>query len=313
MLQSDKEEKMKNFIKSSILSSIFLAASIILTTPALSTPIADGVYKPSEGYTLQYTVDFGVDAKNNKGTVFDGTTYAKGEEITVGGGELYLYNDVSTNDLYGALVLPLSLVDNTYGENSVGWGKNVAPSGKNHNLKDLTGSDDAAFTITDQGGDAAIDFLLDYGLTGGSTSKGKVTYGTSLAYNYTTFSGVSGLFSGRNPSSPETNYSGGKVNYSEPETAYTTKGDALNDWIYQVIYEFKVDGSAFSEDFNFGGVSIGQVHISPNKIGDNKVFGKPPTPVPPGAQVPEPATILLLGSGLLGLFGYRKKFWKPKN
>jgi hypothetical protein len=38
-------------------------------------------------------------------------------------------------------------------------------------------------------------------------------------------------------------------------------------------------------------------------------------PTSPGgsAQVPEPATIFLLGSGLLGLFGYRKKFWKPKN
>jgi hypothetical protein len=34
---------------------------------------------------------------------------------------------------------------------------------------------------------------------------------------------------------------------------------------------------------------------------------------PGGAQVPEPATIFLLGSGLLALFGYRKKFWKSKN
>ena len=41
-------------------------------------------------------------------------------------------------------------------------------------------------------------------------------------------------------------------------------------------------------------------------------YDAPNNPTGDSAQVPEPATILLLGSGLLGLLGYRKKFRKPK-
>jgi hypothetical protein len=43
--------------------------------------------------------------------------------------------------------------------------------------------------------------------------------------------------------------------------------------------------------------------------GNDVVFGAGSTT----AAVPEPATIFLLGSGLLGLFGYRKKFRKSKS
>jgi PEP-CTERM motif-containing protein len=48
-------------------------------------------------------------------------------------------------------------------------------------------------------------------------------------------------------------------------------------------------------------------------IGPDSKYSDKIIPTPGGgAQVPEPATVLLLGSGLLGFFGYRKKFWKSK-
>jgi len=52
---------------------------------------------------------------------------------------------------------------------------------------------------------------------------------------------------------------------------------------------------------------------TPKNLSHLTFYSTSKTPSPHGgAQVPEPATIFLLGSGLLGLLGYRKKFWKPK-
>ncbi|MBM4087024.1 MAG: PEP-CTERM sorting domain-containing protein, partial [Planctomycetes bacterium] len=50
----------------------------------------------------------------------------------------------------------------------------------------------------------------------------------------------------------------------------------------------------------FGSVTVPLVHDSPNKIGGNAVY-----PVPDGSiqPIPEPATVLLVGLGALGMLG----------
>lgn len=74
------------------------------------------------------------------------------------------------------------------------------------------------------------------------------------------------------------------------------------------------DFAVYSVD-HLGSGSWTTAELSNKDLSHISFFSSTSTPTPPGggAQVPEPATIFLLGSGLLGLFGFRKKFWKPKN
>jgi hypothetical protein len=297
---------MKKFMRSVVFGAMLVMAPMVMVTPALSTPIDwDGVYDPGEGYTVQYNVGFGGTVKKD-GTDSDGNPVNKGDSFTVDGGELHLTQE--GDDLYGALILPTAFVDNSYGANSVGWGNN-APSGKNHNLNDLLESDSAMLTIGNES------FYFDYGTYGTKNGTGSITAGkgknaatvsgeyiTSLGYNYDEYGGISGLFDGEKSSPLTVNDN----DYTLKPDSRSPTGTDFSDWAFALIYEFKLEGVAADAGLNFENVLIAEVHASPSKLFGDKLTGGTYTFVekpPPGGQVPEPATILLLGGGLAAFAG----------
>ena len=62
-----------------------------------------------EGYTLDIDVD------NKHRTTVNG-----------GEGELWLTQDTTIGDIFRAFIQPLTLVDNSYGDNAIGWGARSA-------------------------------------------------------------------------------------------------------------------------------------------------------------------------------------------
>lgn len=245
----------------------FMIFILTMTTPALAVPTIDGRFDFSEGYTQGFNVDFNIQGGS-----------------TATGGELWLHQDAATNDVFLAFIQPLTLIDNTYGANSIGWGAS-APSGKHHNFDDITESDKAQFQFTDGLDTVVLDVVLDYFSAG---SAGDVlAFGTSLDYNFNVLG-----YNTFTTDSPLTDSS-----YSDPLSA--------PGWIFDVIYEMQISGSVFGTN-GFGGVTIPIVHDSPNKIGKNKVYPLIGDPIP-NFPNPEPSSVILLGTGLAGLWAWRNR------
>ena len=130
-----------------------LIAITVLNMMAVSSvsalPIIDGRFDGAgEGYTTGGAVNFGLS---------DGGIAA---------GKLWTAQDVATGDVFLAFIQPLTLIDNSYGANSIGWGSNK------HRFQDLLNSDSAQIKFTDGSGDTALDIVLDY-VHGFGTNKDK--------------------------------------------------------------------------------------------------------------------------------------------
>lgn len=239
----------------------------------------------------------------------------------VGGGELWLHR-AAGGDLVVAFTLPKTLVDNSYGTTAIGWGA-AAPSGKNHNFKDLIGSDDGRFAfefvLSGTGGTTLFDVTMDY-LHGSGNKKedppyiGGVTTGkefeitvgdaadivassTSLAYNWDTFGAAHPGYFGKDSDSPAADQ-----DYGNP---------TLSGWLYEVTYEFQIDGDVFNgvtiDLLDPGFLAIPLIHASPNKIGKNKVWPQIGPPIPSSPPIPEPVTLLSMLAGVGALIGYVRR------
>lgn len=260
-----------------------ILAAVILSTlcagHVYGAPDIDGILDPSEGYTVGFYLDINVERAG----------YADDR------GEIWLYQDLESRDIYAALKLPVTLVDNSYGDNSIGWGDDAA-SGKHHNFKDLTGSDGAEFELFNNHGESVLHFEIDYFSEGhggyfseisgaDEGKKGKkddddlanlefvTDFATSMDYNFNTL----------NLALTE--------NSPAADLEYNVLNSTQRHWVFEAIYEVKIDGDVFGDN-EFGWMNVPIVHASPNKLGKNKAYMEMT-----GEPVPEPMTLILLALG----------------
>ncbi len=276
------------------LSVVLLLVCGVFASQTQAAIVVDGRVGEEEGYSLLGSITPSKDA--NK----------------VSDAKLYLHQDEVTFDLYVGVVLPLEFVDNSYGSDGSlpqththsSWGGN---KDNKHKFKHLLNSDDAEFVLTFGGEE--IEFEIDYLKQFGNTYRADVVGGgdddddgddddghgddgaaiqaaSSLEYN---LENVAFLTS----ESPEVNLD------------YSTADPTLADWIFEVAYEFRIDGDVFNgvriltDDGFADGVNfaIDKIHASPSKDGAFKDVT--PNESFSSVAIPEPGVMAMAITGLI--------------
>jgi hypothetical protein len=261
------------FSRSRTATIFFSAVAFLAVSATASAVVVDGVFDPNEGYTNVQTITFQLQ---------DGTM--------VGNPGTLAWTTDAQGNVYVAFVQPLSINDNTYGTNAIGWGS------KGHKFSDLTGSDKGEFDLTNGAGQTFI-YTLDYltasktapsgyaslGVSGGDGSVGKsgikgvtgggqvsdvLAWGTSLDYNLNHL-GFSSFTTNSPATTPALNPDG-TIDYSKP---YADPASA-SGWVYNIEYEVEISASAFGPS-GFAGVTVPFAHDSPSKFGQNTIIVVP--------------------------------------
>lgn len=251
---------------------------------AKANPIVDGRYDSSEGYNYAVSIDPNkYDASKNPG---DPAT-------------MYLYQDTTTYNLYVAVSLPLTYVDNSYGTKSVGW------NGKIHKFTELVGSDKSSYEVR-MGGSKVLEFSIDYLYdNNGVWDSGVDGREGSESVNGAVINSASSM--GYNMSLP------GASAYTVDSPNLTNASydpSALIDWVFEATYEFEIDGDILGNQLVLGDqewlngfeLKLAGLHASPNKGAEFKNIIPPPPSV-----VPEPSSASLLGLAVIGLLARRRR------
>lgn len=191
-------------------------------------------------------------------------------------------------------------VDNTYGENSIGWGADAdgepmdmppAPIGMEmmkmkrgkgaHTFEQLVKSDHAEILMVDENGETILQFKLDYLTEDASAPSGYASLGVQGGEGEVLVGNpawIVGHMTSIDRNLNERGYGSYTTDSPATDADYTPNPDAP-EWDYRVVYEAWIDVEAFGEA-GFGKATIEFVHASPAKS-DNDTIEVEPDECPP--------------------------------